>query len=324
MANKLTKILAGVLIAVAVLLGLFAIFLGHRSGQDQPPPDQTQAKAIYPIVVASTALVPGQPITADQLKIAQVAVVPPGAFTDPASAVGRVPANPIPAQSPIVEGGLTSGLADQLQPGERAVAVKVDDISAVGNRIRPGNYVDVFLQLQRQNNGGPAPLPGAGGLALGDIPVTQARLLLSRVRVLQFGDATPDRDAGSNGNTNNNVNPQTIHTAILAVPTEDVDTLTVGAANGSLSLALRSPRDDDAASAPVAVAASSPEFADPSARAAAGVALAVLSDNVAGKTAGRIAPVRAAPSHASYHAPRYTPGGSLEVIRGGRTDTVTY
>lgn len=321
MANKLTTIIAGVLIAVAILLGLFALILGRRPAPRPADANKPVATASTPIVVASTPLAPGRPITVDQLKVQQMAVAPAGAFANPASAVGRVPANPIPANAPVVESGLTSGLADQLEPGERAVAVKVDDISAVGNRIRPGNYVDVFVDLHRDNVNGIAPPPGAGGKASLDIPVSQARLLLSRIRVLQFGDATPDRDAGANAGASRNVEPQGVHAVILAVPTADVDTLTVAQTSGKLSLALRSPLDEDVASAPVAVPAGSPDFADPSARAAAGVALSVLSDNLAGGQGRTAAP----PPHSRARAHvAHAAAGSLEVIRGGRAETVAY
>jgi len=324
MANKLTRIVAGLLIVVAIVLGLFALIVGRRPAPRRVDATPPVAAARVAIVVASTPLAPGQPISADQLKVARVAAMPAGAFTSPMSAVGRVPAWPIPVNAPVVEGALTSGLADQLEPGERALAIKVDDISAVGNRIRPGNYVDVFVDLHRDDAvNGIAQPSGAGARTNADIPVSQARLLLSRIRVLQFGDATPDRDAGAG--TSANVEPQRIRTAILAVPTADVDTLTVAQTNGKLRLALRSPRDEDVASAPVAVPAGSAAFADPSARAAAGVALSVLSDNLAGgqrrSAAARPSPLR---PPARERVAQAAPRGSLEVIRGGRPETVTY
>lgn len=318
MANKLTKIIAGILIALAVLLGLFALMLGRHNASAPPAAIvASSAPAIYPIVVASGLLLPGQPITADQLKIQRVAAMPAGAFTDPASAVGRVPANPIQPQAPVLESGLTSGLADLLQPGERAVAIKVDEANAVGNRIRPGNFVDVFLSLRRNGAAQPVAVPGAAALV--DIPVTQARLLLSKVRVLQFGDAAPDHDV------TNNANMGSVRTAILAVPTADIDTLTVAQDNGQLSLALRSPRDGEVASSPVsALPPALASGADASTLAAAGVALAVLSSNATGAPAKQAAPAPVHPHRARQVIVRSTGNGSLEVIRGGQAETVTY
>lgn len=301
MANNLTKIVAGLLIATAVLLGIYAWMLGRGSAA-RAPVAVAQPAAVtktVPIVVAARLLPAGQPITADALKLAQTPVLPTGAFSDPEALVGRVPANDILAASPVLVGALTSGLADQVSPGERAIAVKVDETNAVGNRLRPGNYVDVFLNLKREG--------GGVGQAGTEIPRTHARLLLSKVRVLSFGDAAPDRDlnAGPAGGA---------RTVVLAVPTGQVDALTLAESSGHLTLALRNPHDDEVASQTVAMRAAG-DMA-PSAMAAAGVSLDELSasrGNNARAPRPAIAPRVSATSRS---------GGNIEVIRGGRIETV--
>ncbi|MGS0894092.1 Flp pilus assembly protein CpaB [Burkholderia stagnalis] len=299
MANNLTKIIAALLIAIAVLLGVYAWMLGR--GPAHPPANgaaQTAAAKTVQMVVAARLLPAGQPITADALKLAQVPALPTGAFGDPSTLIGRVPANDILDAAPILESALTSGLADRIAPGERAVAVKVDETNAVGNRIRPGNFVDVFLNLRRE---------GAGSGTGSEIPNTQARLLLSKIRVLSFGDATPDRDVGaatSGGGA---------RTAVLAVPTAQIDALTLAEASGRLTLALRNPNDDDVAAQTVAMRTAT-DMA-PSALAAAGVSLDELSAGRARSTPRAVAAPR---------APAARGGGSIEVIRGGRAETVAY
>ncbi|WP_029226566.1 Flp pilus assembly protein CpaB, partial [Burkholderia ubonensis] len=261
MANNLTKIIAGLLIAIAVLLGIYAWMLGR--GPARAPAQAVAPAAVtktVPLVVAARLLPAGQAITADGLKIVQAPVLPAGAFSDPEALVGRVPANDILDASPVLAAALTSGLADQVAPGERAVAVRVDETNAVGNRLRPGNFVDVFLNLKREG--------GAGGQTGSEIPRTQARLLLSKVRVLAFGDATPDRDSAG-GPTS------MARTAVLAVPTAQVDALTLAEANGRLTLALRNPHDDEIAAQTVAMRTMGE--LGPSAVAATGVALDELS-----------------------------------------------
>lgn len=308
MANNLTKIIAGLLIAIAVLLGIYAWMLG-RSTPNPVPVQQTVAASPVPVVVATRVLPVGQPITADALKIQPTTPAPTGAFTDPSALVGRVPAADIPASSPVVAGALVSGLAEDVQPGERAVAVRVDETNAVGNRLRPGNFVDVFLNLKRE-----------GGTMLdGEVSQTQARLLLSRVRVLSFGDATPDRDSGNN-NTGNNGQASGARIAVLAVPTAQVDALTLGEASGRLTFALRNPRDDELAIQTVAVRTDNK--LSPSAIAAAGVSLQQLS----GTPRTQVANVNVPPLP-SRLPPAVRPsgsGGGIEVIRGGRSETVAY
>lgn len=179
----------------------------------------------------------------------------------------------------------------------------------MGNRLRPGNFVDVFLNLKREGN---------SSMFDGEIAQTQARLLLSKVRVLAFGDATPERDSGSNTNGNNG-QPSNVRIAVLAVPTAQVDALTLGEASGRLTLALRNPRDDELAMQTVAVRTDNK--LSPSAIAAAGVSLQQLSGTQ--RNAVVNVPVPPLPSHLPP-AVRPSGGGGIEVIRGGRSETVTY
>ncbi|WP_193098238.1 Flp pilus assembly protein CpaB [Burkholderia sp. Z1] len=300
MGNNLTKIIAGLLIAIAVLLGIYAWMLGR--GPAHPPvaaPSVAMVQTV-PVVVATRLLPAGQPIQADALKLASAPMMPTGGFSDPSLLVGRVPANDILAAAPVVEGGLTSGLANQVAPGERAVAIKVDETNAVGNRLRPGNFVDVFLNLRRDGSG----MPQAGS----EIPNSQARLLLSKLRVLSFGDATSERD-GNSGPSG------AVRTAVLAVPTAQVDALTLAEASGRLTLALRNPRDDEVAAQTVAIRTAGD--LTPSGQAAAGVSLEELSG---GRT--RNVPRVQAPPRAPVVA--RGSGSSIEVIRGGRAETVSY
>ncbi|RQZ09947.1 Flp pilus assembly protein CpaB [Burkholderia sp. Bp9031] len=311
MANNLTKIIAGLLIAIAILLGIYAWMLG-RSTSRPPPAQQAVALNPVPVVIATRILPVGQPIAADALKVQPTAPAPAGAFVDPAPLVGRVPARDIPASAPVVSDALVSGLAEDVQPGERAIAVRVDETNAVGNRLRPGNFVDVFVNLKRE--------AGAGMLD-GEVSQTQARLLMSKVRVLSFGDATPERDSGSNTNGNNG-QPSNTRIAVLAVPTAQVDALTLGESSGRLTLALRNPRDDELATQTVAVRTDNK--LSPSALAAAGVSLHQLSGTP--RTAVVNVNVPPLPSRLplAVRSGGSGGGGNIEVIRGGRSETVSY
>ncbi|WP_175760432.1 Flp pilus assembly protein CpaB [Burkholderia anthina] len=311
MANNLTKIIAGLLIAIAVLLGIYAWMLGRSAPHVVPTQQQPVAANLVPVVIAARTLPVGQPIAADALKVQSTAPAPTGAFADPAALVGRVPARDIPASAPVVSDALVSGLAEDVQPGERAIAVRVDETNAVGNRLRPGNFVDVFLNLKREGS----------SMLDGEVSQTQARLLMSKVRVLSFGDATPDRDSGnSNGNNGNNGQPGNVRIAVLAVPTAQVDALTLGEASGRLTLALRNPRDDELAMQTVAVRTDNK--LSPSALAAAGVSLQQLSGTPRTAVANVNVPPLPSRLPPAVRSAGGGGGGSIEVIRGGRSETV--
>ncbi|HEY3599603.1 MAG TPA: Flp pilus assembly protein CpaB [Paraburkholderia sp.] len=296
---NLNKIVAGLLVVAALLLGGFAWLLARRP--PPAPPAAPVAQATFPVVVAARELAAGKPIDVDALRVERLTINPIGAFTDPARLAGRVPIAAIGAQAPVLDTQLSTGLAERIAPGERAVAVRVDETNAVGNRLRPGNFVDVFFTLKRDG--------GMGGTS--EIERTQARLLMSKVRVLAFGKGdTADLSGDASAS---------VRTAVLAVPLADIDKLALAEGAGRLVFALRNPRDDevaDAAALPVLAgvlktSTGGMAAASSSIRAAAGVALDELSGSANRAPARRVAGTRR-DSH------------DIEVIRGGRAETVAW
>ncbi|CAB3698018.1 Flp pilus assembly protein CpaB [Paraburkholderia rhynchosiae] len=314
---KLTRIAAGALIALALLLGLFAVTLLRRPA---PAPVTSFKQAVFPVVVATRVLPAGKPIAVDALRVQPLPINPNGAFADPSLLVGRLPAADIGAESPVLEQQLSSGLAERIEAGERAVAVPVEESNAVGNRLRPGNFVDVFFTLKRDGN------LGSGA----EVDRTQARLLMSKVRVLAFGNATAGGDTSGEPNG-------VVRTAVLAVPVADVDRLALAETSGRLVFALRNPKDaevtdvDAFAPLPAVLKTSTPAGAavlQDSTRAAAGVSLDALSGggaNAAPRTpsAPRPAPPPSRIARNGANAGNAgSAGGAIEVIRGGRAETV--
>ncbi len=309
MAN-LTKIAAGLLIAAALVLGLFAIMLARRAPAPQPVVQPTTTQALTPVVVATRTLPAGQPIPADALRVQPLPIHPIGSVNDSALVAGRVPLTDIAPDTPVLDQQLSSSLAASLAAGERAVAVRVDETNAVGNQLHAGNYVDVFFTLRRDSN-------GAGS---GEVGRTQARLLISKARVLVFGSQQDDNPAGAQRTSNFGTQNAVPRTAVIAVPVTQVDQLSLAQSQGQLILALRNPTDDDQVDPdafgpqPGVLKVVSKATPQGTTRAAAGVALDQLAGGSAPKTV-----VQAAPHQVSASA-----RGALEVIRGGRAETVAW
>ena len=196
--------------------------------------------------------------------------------------------------------------------------MRVDEGNAVGNRLRPGNFVDVFFTLKRDGD------IGSGG----EIDRTQARLLMSKVRVLAFGNATASGDSAGDPNG-------MVRTAVLAVPVADVDRLTLAESAGRLIFALRNPKDAEVVDQSVlpaypgvlktAARAGATEPLQDSTRAAAGVALDALSGsaNSAGAAVRPPLPHMPLPPTRVAGNTNSTKSG-IEVIRGGRAETVAW
>ncbi|MFX7870808.1 RcpC/CpaB family pilus assembly protein, partial [Acinetobacter baumannii] len=75
----------------------------------------------------------------------QLPINPVEAFSDVSKVVGREPILPVGVGVPLLASQLASGLAQQVGAGQRAIAITVDEVIGVGNRVMPGDYVDVFL-----------------------------------------------------------------------------------------------------------------------------------------------------------------------------------
>ena len=257
--HKVTRAAALLLVALAVVLAIVAFSLSRRAMQPGNGPtragrtvagDRPASTAMLPAVVASSALPAGQAIARAALRVAEVAQPVADGYTTVDAVVGDVPLVDIPAGTAITTRLLAHGVAMELKPGERALAVPVDELSGAGNRILPGDYVDVFLSLKS------APAYGTDAKPR----PTQTRLLLSRLRVLAYGSENlpiiprpaggPAATSGASGKEAPKPVAGTVQdrpaarTAVLAVPVGEADRLLLGAQDGKLSLALRHPMDD--------------------------------------------------------------------------------
>ncbi|MGE6334612.1 Flp pilus assembly protein CpaB [Stenotrophomonas sp. NPDC077659] len=337
---KLTRIAAIALIALAMLLAVVALLIGRKpateAGSSTP---MVQADTRTHAVVEATALLPaGEPISANGVRLAQRSAPPAGSASDLAAVVGRVPVQDISEGTAIGDALLAQGFSLQLRPGERALAVPVDELVAAGNRILPGDFVDVFLNLR-----------SAPSAYNGQPEVAQTRLLLSRLRVLSYGqqdiavaapaagnesdDTARDdpRAADITGSSSSQTSgsrdaTQPARSAVLAVPVAEANRLLLGAQQGKLFLALRNPADTglpDVALFPQARSVLDPvrgldaeqqqALQRPENNAFAGIdGDALAGRGMARQNMGNPAPAPVPAARRS--APRTTPG--IEIIRG--------
>ncbi len=145
-----------ILIAVALVLGLVAVFLANAyfGGVEQQQERIAQEQQLSRIVVASQDMAFGTPLGAQNLRLANWPAnsVPVGAFIklEDATRGGRVALRPLVVGEPVlaskvsgVDGRAT--LSANLPKGKLAFAVPVTEVSGVGGFVRPGDRVDVLL-----------------------------------------------------------------------------------------------------------------------------------------------------------------------------------
>ena len=103
------------------------------------------------MVVTSRDVSVIRPLTADDLEVRSVPpdALPTGALSSVDDVIGRVPITPLWQGQPLVAQALSDDTATfhtglTLQPGERAIAIPMAAVSAVGGAISPGARVDVL------------------------------------------------------------------------------------------------------------------------------------------------------------------------------------
>ena len=352
---NLTKILAGILVVLAIGLAIMAWFLGRQPQRAVAPvtaatatgPAQAQEPKpapTYDVVVAARPIAAGHKLEAEDLRlIQQPAALADGVKTAEA-AVGHTTLTALAADAPLLEQNLINGLSLQLEPGQRALSIAVKEPMAAGNHVRPGDFVDVYFTMDGKQSTDNATVD------------TQTRLLLARSRVLAYGaisvedppptmaqrkkaqaeEAAANQNSSqrrSGGNADSGRAQPPANTALLAVPLEDVERLTLAEKFGQLTLALRHP--DDLSVPNAALFAALPTVLQPVAgrlpkgetlqgadRSFAGLRFKDLATGADAKNARRTSPPPSAPRSAS--GPQAPRSHTVQIHQGAAVQTVSY
>lgn len=214
-----------IIVGVAVLLGLLAVFLANSyfSGIERREARLAKEQELARIVVASQDLPFGAPLSTSNVRLANWPAnsVPTGAFRSIEDALkdGRVTLRPIVSGEPVLVERVSgkdgrASISYNLPEGMRAVSIPVNAVTSVSGFVRPGDVVDVLLTRD---------VPGDdGGGRMTDI-------LLPNVQVLAIDQASGIK----------NTNPAVGKTAVMLVDKTGAQILTLAREMGTLSLALR-------------------------------------------------------------------------------------
>ena len=215
---------------------------------------QRSLQQTEPVLVAVRDLEAGTRLEADMLEVVRW---PQGATLSPPlrqvdEALGRVVTGRLLRGEPLLSArldpeGEKGGLSAALQPGQRAVTVKVNEIVGVAGFALPGNHVDVMVHTTDNQNQ----------------PVS--RIVLERIQVLAVAqDVAPQENK-----------PRVVNAVTLLVTPEQAERMDLARSVGTLSLVLRNQLDNAAvgthgarkqdmlASLAVASAAAAPSPAPP-------------------------------------------------------------
>lgn len=205
---------------VASLAGLLAIILATVWLKSSNPVNTSQ------VVVADKAITAGIAISADDIKIIDIAkeAIPLGAAPKRELLLGRISKVNIAAGEIVLDRmlnlpGASGGLAYSITPGMRAISMGVNEISDVAGFVLPGNYVDVLL-TSKDEAGRPT-----------------SKILLSRVLVMAIAQDRIIQDDSK---------PKIASSVTLEVSPSQANLLDQGRSIGNLSLTLRNQAEGDA------------------------------------------------------------------------------
>jgi pilus assembly protein CpaB len=205
----------GVLL-LALVLGLAAAAYAATWLQQQSASNTLQ------VIVAQRDLQMGTRLQPDMLQT--LAWPKAAAIQDPLTtldqAVGRVIHMPVLRGEPLLQSKLApvgekGGLSSVLEPGQRAVTVKVNEIVGVAGFALPGNFVDVMVNTPDSQNQ----------------PVS--KIVIERIRVLAVA-----QDVSTNESK-----PRVVNAVTLQVTPQQAEQIDLARSVGTLSLVLRSHSD---------------------------------------------------------------------------------
>ena len=248
MNSRVTLGLAGLFLLGAIIAGYWGLTLSRQPAvgpvaapvavtQDvtpavpaQPVEDPTR----QPVVVLLRDIAPFVKITAADVTVEKLRTAPAGSLSTVEQVIGRTPWRPLSAGSWLNEESFAPGsqLARMIRPGERALAVSVDEVISVGGQVAPGDYVDVLLFLRKDENN----------------PQASAQLVVPAVRVLGVGSQmglTNDGQSASPARSDDERLKQeqqrmAARSVVLAVPEALLSRLMLASGAGALRLAVRS------------------------------------------------------------------------------------
>lgn len=218
-------------LVVAVILAIMAVFgartwLIAQRAQLAEGQGSTQIAPLNKIVVAKTAMRFGERLTAEKLDLIDWAssALPPGAYgtieelagaTDETArfALSSMEKGEPVLQSKITSPGQRAKLSTAISPGMKAVSIRVNDVLGVSGFVLPGDRVDVMLTRTPTNKDDDSFVD----------------VLLQGVKVLAIDQSVDDRKD----------QPSVVSTVTFEVSTDEAQKLMLGAAVGTLSLALR-------------------------------------------------------------------------------------
>lgn len=215
-------------LVLAGLVGLVATFIVHRYISMKT---EVARVAMGQVAIAAADVSPGSALNGGNVKVAPwpKEFIPPQSASSLKEVEGLVTLRPLAKGEPILLSklapkGTAAGLGALLESNERAVTVRVDDVSAVAGFIHPGDHVDILVDMP--------------------VPNTQehfSKTILQNLVVLSCGQTWEQKG---------DLKPLVVNSVTLKVTPEQAEVLNLASNQGRIRLALRNPNNVAASDIP--------------------------------------------------------------------------
>lgn len=139
---------------ISLAAGIIAALLVYSYSQEKQREYDNKYGAMQRVIVAARDIAEMETIDDTMLDTRSVPIdyVVPGFATDATSIVGQVAAAPIKkgeqiASTKLLTPGPDTGIALQVSPGKRALAIPVDEVRGIAKLIHPGDRIDIVAAL---------------------------------------------------------------------------------------------------------------------------------------------------------------------------------
>lgn len=210
-------------LALAVVFGLSAVFLSNKWLSAK---ETVMVKETAPgtrIVVAAVDIPIGSRLSENNLTLAEwpQANIPKGTFTEIGALADRIAVSQLVAGEPLLAAELAApgsgaGLVAMIEPGMRAMSIKVDEVTGVGGFILPSTYVDIIGVEKLEGNR------------------NKAETILRRIKVLAIAQETFTEEGKA----------KVVRTVTLEIKPDQAEILALQTHKGSIHLVLRNPMEE--------------------------------------------------------------------------------
>ncbi len=249
-SNRLILLIGFLLAAVAFV----AVILVLQQDTKQAAPETTTN------VVAAVDIPLGTALTADLVKTEDVKVAEKvlGTPTTPSEVIGRTVTNELKAGQQVTDAAFASTTVNPdigrlLDTGRRAMAVQVDQVSGVGTLVKPGDRVDIVVGITGADK---FPVVTTDPqtdqiLVVPGVNATSVKAIIQNLEVV--GTLLPpptDTGTGATEGTDGTTAPPALNgqtqIVLVSVSAQQAEVIRFAQIDGSITLVLRSPEDNDA------------------------------------------------------------------------------